>query len=53
MGEILDIVLMVVFGAIFFYILYGVIRAATRDGIIAAKQAERDGATHAESPEHN
>jgi hypothetical protein len=34
----MDIVLAAVFAAIFFYILYGVIRAATRDGIIAAKQ---------------
>jgi hypothetical protein len=37
----MDIVLTVVFAAIFFYVLYGVIRAATRDGIIAARQAER------------
>ena len=33
----MDIVLVAVFTAIFFYILYGVIRAATRDGIIAAR----------------
>jgi TRAP-type C4-dicarboxylate transport system permease small subunit len=43
--KIMDIVLPVVFAAIFFYVLYAVIRAATRDGIIAAKQAERDRAT--------
>lgn len=40
----MEIVLLVVFPAIFFYVLYGVIRAATRDGIIAAKNAERDNA---------
>ncbi|MGG5172513.1 hypothetical protein ACQR35_10100 [Pseudarthrobacter sp. J1738] len=34
-----DVVLSVIFAAIFFYILYGVIRAATRDGIIAARKA--------------
>ncbi|MEO8282888.1 MAG: hypothetical protein ABI568_05705 [Pseudarthrobacter sp.] len=34
----MDIVLTAVFAAIFFYILYGVVRAATRDGIIAARQ---------------
>jgi hypothetical protein len=36
----MEIILLVVFPAIFFYILYGVIRAATRDGILAAKQAK-------------
>jgi hypothetical protein len=35
----MDLVVAVVFGAIFFYVLYGVIRAATRDGIIAARQS--------------
>jgi hypothetical protein len=40
----MEIILLVVFPTIFFYILYGVIRAATRDGILAAKQAERDSA---------
>ena len=40
----MEIVLLVVFPAVFFYVLYGVIRAATRDGIIAAKKAERDSA---------
>ncbi|WP_461186768.1 hypothetical protein [Arthrobacter sp. Z4-13] len=37
----MNIVLVVVFAAIFFYVLYGVIRAATRDGIIAARQSLR------------
>ena len=37
----MDFVLTVVFAAIFFYILYGVIRAGTRDGIIAARKAEQ------------
>ena len=40
----MEIVLLIVFPIIFFYVLYGVIRAATRDGIIAAKQAERENA---------
>ena len=31
----------VVFAAIFFYVLYGVIRAGMRDGIIAASSAEQ------------
>ena len=31
-------VLAVVFAAIFFYVLYGVIRAAVRDGIIQADE---------------
>jgi hypothetical protein len=48
----MDIVLLAVFGVIFFYVLYGVIRAATRDGIIAAKQAERDRAASADLPDH-
>ncbi|MBP1137875.1 hypothetical protein JOE31_004107 [Arthrobacter sp. PvP023] len=34
-----------VFMAIFFYVLYGVIRAATRDGIIAARQSWKADAT--------
>ena len=42
----MDFVLPVIFAAIFFYVLYGVIRAATRDGIIAARQAEKSGAAH-------
>lgn len=37
-GRVVNIVLVVVFATIFFYVLYGVIRAATRDGIIAARQ---------------
>jgi hypothetical protein len=44
-GRIMEIVLLIVFPVIFFYVLYGVIRAATRDGIIAVKQAERHSAT--------
>lgn len=39
-------VLAVVFAPIFFYVLYGVIRAAVRDGIIQAderRQKTRDG----------
>ena len=31
-------VLFAVCAAVFFYILYGVVRAATRDGIIAARR---------------
>lgn len=34
----MNIVLVVVFAAFFFCVLYGVVRAATRDGIIAARQ---------------
>lgn len=41
----MDIALAAVFAAIFFYVLYGVIRAATRDGIIAARKAEEADAT--------
>ncbi|WP_248763782.1 hypothetical protein [Pseudarthrobacter sp. SSS035] len=41
----MDIVLSAVFAAIFFYVLYGVIRAATRDGNIAARKAEKADAT--------
>jgi hypothetical protein len=48
----MDITLLVVFGAIFFYVLYGVIRAATRDGIIAARQAEKERANNARLPDH-
>lgn len=33
-----SLVLAVVFSAIFFYVLYGVIRAAVRDGIIQADE---------------
>ena len=36
----MGIVLAVVFAAIFFYVLYWVNRAGTRDGIIAAREAE-------------
>ncbi|TQJ39990.1 hypothetical protein FBY33_2029 [Arthrobacter sp. SLBN-112] len=34
-------VLFVLFGAIFFYILYGVVRAAVRDGIGQADERRR------------
>jgi hypothetical protein len=43
-GRVVNIVLVVVFAAIFFYVLYGVIRAATRDGIIAARQRLKEDA---------
>jgi hypothetical protein len=33
-----SLVLTVVFAAVFFYVLYGVIRAAVRDGIIQADE---------------
>jgi hypothetical protein len=33
-----SLVLTVVFSAVFFYILYGVIRAAVRDGILQADE---------------
>ncbi len=36
----MDIVLGAGFAAIFLYVLYGVIRAATRDGILAARKVE-------------
>ena len=43
-------VLFVVYAAVFFYILYGVVRAATRDGIIAARrELERTNAAENES----
>jgi len=38
MGDLTGLVLFVLFGAIFFYILYGVIRAAVRDGILQADE---------------
>lgn len=43
----MGIVLTVVSAAIFFYVLYGVIRAGTRDGIIAAREAENANANSA------
>jgi hypothetical protein len=36
MGNLTGLVLYAVFTAIFFYLLYGVIRAGVRDGILAA-----------------
>ncbi|MDQ0665491.1 hypothetical protein QFZ35_003989 [Arthrobacter ulcerisalmonis] len=41
MGDFTGLVLFVLFGAIFFYILYGVIRAAVRDGIGQADERRR------------
>ncbi|HKU03404.1 MAG TPA: hypothetical protein VJQ80_11395 [Arthrobacter sp.] len=38
MGSVTGLVLWVLFGAIFFYIVYGVIRAAVRDGILQADE---------------
>lgn len=38
MGDLTGLVLFVLFGAIFFYVLYGVIRAAVRDGILQAEE---------------
>lgn len=50
----MEIVLAVVFAAIFFYVLYGVIRAGTRDGIIAARKAEQvDASRVGDSRDHN
>lgn len=36
MGNATGLVLLALFGAVFFYILYGVIRAGVRDGILQA-----------------
>ncbi|NUT72851.1 hypothetical protein [Pseudarthrobacter sp. C4D7] len=36
MGDLTGLVLFVLVGAVFFYILYGVIRAGVRDGILQA-----------------
>ena len=38
MGSGTGLVLYIIFGAIFFYILYGVVRAAVRDGILQADE---------------
>ena len=38
MGNLTGVVLLVLVGAVFFYILYGVIRAGVRDGILQADQ---------------
>jgi hypothetical protein len=38
MMDLDDLVLTVVFSAIFFYVLYGVIRAAVRDGMLQADE---------------
>src|SRR3954453_1438243 len=45
MGDFTGLVLFVLFGAVFFYILYGVIRAAVRDGIGQADERRRRRAT--------
>ncbi|WAJ33755.1 hypothetical protein OUO20_01625 [Arthrobacter sp. FX8] len=42
MGDFTGLVLFVLFGAVFFYILYGVIRAAVRDGIVQADERHAD-----------
>ncbi len=49
MGDLTGLVLFALFGAIFFYILYGVIRGAVRDGILQADERRRRHA--AEEPE--
>jgi len=49
MGDLTGLVLFALFGAIFFYVLYGVIRAAVRDGILQADERRRRRA--AEQPE--
>jgi hypothetical protein len=43
LGEVLEIVVFVVLPLVFFYILYGVIRAAVRDGILAADRVRSAG----------
>jgi hypothetical protein len=42
MGSFNALVLYIVFTAIFFYLLYGVIRAGVRDGIRAADKRRAD-----------
>lgn len=50
----MEIVVTIVCAAIFFYVLYGVIRAGTRDGIIAARKAEQAETSRVkDSREHN
>jgi hypothetical protein len=44
-----NIVLNLVFAAIFFYVLYGVIRAAVRDGIGQAEERRRQRSDSADS----
>jgi hypothetical protein len=51
MGELNALVLNLVFAAIFFYVLYGVIRAGVRDGILAAdRRRARDASEAPETP---
>ena len=38
MGDVTGLVLLALFGGVFFYILYGVIRAGVRDGIRQADE---------------
>ena len=45
MGSLTGLVLYAIFTAIFFYLLYGVIRAGVRDGIRAADKRRVDEAT--------
>jgi hypothetical protein len=45
-----SLVLAVVFSAIFLYVLYGVIRAAVRDGILQAHARAHDTEDEATSP---
>ncbi|MCX8455924.1 hypothetical protein [Paenarthrobacter ureafaciens] len=42
MNPLSNPVLLVVFAAIFFYVLYGVIRAAVRDGILQADKRREE-----------
>ncbi len=41
MGNATGLVLLALVGAVFFYILYGVVRAAVRDGILQADERRR------------
>ncbi|MBT2247801.1 hypothetical protein JHV56_03670 [Arthrobacter sp. BHU FT2] len=43
MNPLDNLVLPVVLAAVFFYVLYGVIRAAVRDGILQADKRRRAG----------
>lgn len=51
MGNFTGLVLYIVFTAIFFYLLYGVIRAGVRDGIRAADKRRADEALPGPPPE--
>lgn len=41
-----NLVLAVVFAAVFFYVLYGVVRAAVRDGILQADERRQKAGVH-------